>query len=165
MTTQMREFTRLEDLLGEMWQPRPQEYERLAVHNRTARSEPGRNTDIFMALLARDGGRCWMCGATRKQLVIEHLRPRSSFYEDQVSIADRSDNLALACWDCNEEKSNRDVPFDPPLPIVWICHAWAGDASDSVEVFCAEHRHICRVPAGARFAGLRPPTEKRNPTR
>ena len=74
--------------------------------------------------MRRDHGRCWMCGLTDlERPVIEHLRPRSNFLPHEVEFADRSDNLAIACWDCNAAKGNRDVPYRKPLRIVWYCMA------------------------------------------
>ena len=95
-------------------------HERLPVRNREPRPMPEANRRLWGAMMRRDGSRCWMCGMGGF-LVIDHLRPRSNFDPDDMWLADRSDNLRIACWDCNQDKSNRAVPYRPPIPIVWTC--------------------------------------------
>ncbi|MDR7189755.1 hypothetical protein J2Y46_002581 [Microbacterium sp. BE35] len=94
-------------------------------------------------------------------MVIDHLKPRSAFPPNMIHIADRTDNLAIACWDCNTVKSNRDYPFRPVLPVIWVCPLdWrekgASDedvngwleiyATDEHHAYCASHRCATRVP-------------------
>lgn len=54
----------------------------------------------------RDGNVCRICGTGGHVLTVDHIIPRSAFTIPQLRIADRSDNLISACWDCNQEKSN-----------------------------------------------------------
>lgn len=78
--------------------------ERMPVLNREPRSAVGK--DLRYGLWLRDGGTCWICGRKAYQGVADHVRPRSNWPADLLQFADRSDNLRLACWDCNERKSN-----------------------------------------------------------
>lgn len=132
------------------------EHERMSVHNYEPRVSPGRNRDLWAAIISRDGPRCWMCRRLSDRLVLDHLRPRSNWAADEIALADRSDNLRIACWSCNEEKSNRLIPFDPPLPIVWTCLSSGYSIGTAVfTAFCAQHRHECTVPSQWPIAGLR----------
>lgn len=79
------------------------------------------------ALLIRDGGRCLYCLRDRSQLgrdnvfTIDHIKPRCRFPDRR--LAHRWDNVALACFTCNNKKSDRTpkeagmtlygVPFEP----------------------------------------------------
>lgn len=72
----------------------------------------------------RDGGMCRYCGTTDERLVLDHIIPRSAFTADQIHIADRSDNLHSACWDCNERRSNFEAVHIKRLGVVaqcWYC--------------------------------------------
>lgn len=144
-------------------------YERMPVLNREARTNPEENRALWGALMRRDGGKCWMCGRADDFMVIDHLTPRSSFPADQLDVADRSDNLSIACWDCNQDKSNRAFPFRKPLGIVWHCQldwrlegvdeddaeAWLEFYSaEDKRVFCAKHSCAVTVPADWRLAAL-----------
>lgn len=124
-------------------------YDRMPVLNMERRTPADLNADVRGALLRRDGAKCWMCGLDRTtlaargldaRLVIEHLRPRSSFPSGEVERADRTDNLRIACWSCNQAKSNRAVPYRPAQPIVWICSADVldlfSDAGELVPAWC-----------------------------
>ena len=97
----------------------------------------------------RDGGICRYCGAPDKQLVLDHIIPRSTFPAHQIHIADRSDNLHSACWDCNERRSNYEAVHIKRLGVVvqcWFCvnpeYAYDGDTAVempypvNVLVFC-----------------------------
>lgn len=97
------------------------EHTRDTRRNREPRPEPSRNRKTWGALMARDGGRCWICDLRRGFLVADHLRPRSAFEAWQIHYADRTDNLRICCFDCNAEKSNRTMPFRPPPAIVVAC--------------------------------------------
>jgi len=54
-------------------------------------------------LLEKWGRKCAYCGAENVPLEIDHIHPRSKGGSDRVS------NLTLACFPCNQRKSNRDV--------------------------------------------------------
>lgn len=144
---------------------------RLPVLNQEPRPEPAANRHLWAALMRRDGGRCWMCGDSTGMLVADHLTPRSSFVPADIRIADSSANLRIACWDCNQRKSNRLMEFRPPLPIVWSCvldhavereedgedpYGYLDDfSSDYINAYCARHDCAVRVPANWPIAGLR----------
>jgi 5-methylcytosine-specific restriction endonuclease McrA len=55
-------------------------------------------------LLEKWGRKCAYCGAENVPLEIDHIHPRSKGGSDRVS------NLAVACHDCNQRKSN--VPLE-----------------------------------------------------
>jgi hypothetical protein len=146
-------------------------YERMDVNNRAERPDPERNRKLWGAAMARDSGRCWMCFTTFADMyVLDHLIPRSAFDVGHIRAADRSDNLRIACWDCNRAKSNRLIPFRQPLPIVWACPdcyqgrrdrdgeeqpSFLDDyADDTVPVFCARHRGAATAPSDWPIAGL-----------
>ena len=144
---------------------------RLPVLNQEPRPEPEQNRALWGALMRRDGGRCWMCGTRDGMLVADHLTPRSSYEPEHIRYADSSANLRIACWDCNQRKSNRALEFRSPLPIVWSCvldHAVDRDesgedpygylddySSDYINAFCARHSCAVRVPEDWPIAGLR----------
>jgi hypothetical protein len=69
----------------------------------------------------RDGGACRYCNRNDTLLVVDHIIPRSAFPADQLRIADRSDNLHSACWECNEERSNFDTFHTKRLGIAPCC--------------------------------------------
>ena len=84
----------------------------------------------------RAGCRCEYCHADERwqfvRFTIDHVRPRSAGGSDQP------DNLALACRNCNERRSDRNSGLDPisgqtvplfnPRHDSWSQHfAWAGD--------------------------------------
>ena len=155
--------------LADAWERIGAEDERLPVLNREPRTMPENNRALWGALMKRDGGKCWMCGTTAGMLVIDHLKPRSAFPPAQIEIADRSDNLAIACWDCNTDKSNRAVPYRKPLGIIWYCpmdwRAGGVDECDAEEwlehyssedqrVYCHSHGCAVTVPADWQLAGL-----------
>ena len=54
-------------------------------------------------LLEKWGRKCVYCDAEHTPLTIDHIHSRSRGGSDRVS------NLAIACHDCNQRKSNRDV--------------------------------------------------------
>ncbi|MHB8318145.1 MAG: RNA-guided endonuclease IscB [Acidimicrobiales bacterium] len=54
-------------------------------------------------LLSKFNRTCAYCGATGVPLNIDHIRPRANGGTNRVS------NLALACIDCNQSKSNTDL--------------------------------------------------------
>jgi hypothetical protein len=139
-------------------------FERLPVLNREPRPESEANRQLWGALMRRDGSRCWMCNRPDGFMVIDHLIPRSSFVASDIHLADRSDNLRIACWDCNQEKSNRDYPFKRPLPIVWMCRediqvnefgeVVLFEDDELVPAYCARHNCAVSVPIHWGFAGL-----------
>jgi 5-methylcytosine-specific restriction endonuclease McrA len=54
-------------------------------------------------LLEKWGRKCAYCDAEHTALTIDHIHPRSKGGSDRVS------NLTLACFPCNQRKSNQDV--------------------------------------------------------
>jgi len=116
--------------------------------------------------MERDGYRCWICNRGQdfgKFLVIDHLRPRSSFEPWNLWLADRSDNLRIACWECNQDKSNFELDYRSPVPVVWrclVCYRIEGQAeefgwsADMLLAFCARHRENVNVPVDWPIAGL-----------
>lgn len=62
----------------------------------------------------RDGFTCRYCGRRPPEVILnaDHVTPVSKGGEDVL------DNLATSCWDCNNGKSNHEVPGDtmPPVP-------------------------------------------------
>ena len=143
---------------------------KLPVLNHEPRPDPANNRHLWAALMRRDGGRCWMCGDRTGLLVADHLRPRSSYQARHIESADSSANLRIACWDCNQRKSNTLMEFRPTLPIVWSCvldHAVELDESgedpfgylddfstDRINAFCSRHNCAVRVPSDWPIAGL-----------
>lgn len=107
----------IDDVIDLLTQGRKRE----PVRNNVPRPPSEENRMLWHALMLRDGGRCWICGFGDRFMVMDHLQPRSSFSADEMAEADRSDNLRIACWSCNEDKSNRLIPFSKPLPIVGMC--------------------------------------------
>ena len=69
----------------------------------------------------RDGGICRYCGRSDQQLVLDHIIPRSTFTKGELRIADRSDNLHSACWDCNERRSNYEAVHIKRLGVTAAC--------------------------------------------
>lgn len=131
----------------------PSEFPRAAVLNALPRVEhiPSRHF-VAEAIRGRDGAACWLCGSPLGAVIIEHLRPRSSYPPQAIAAADRTDNLRLACRPCNTAKGNHAVPFVAPLPITWRCGQCAGvprsrqvagePCGESRSVWC----HGCRKP-------------------
>lgn len=75
--------------------------------------------------------------------VADHIVPRSSFTPETVWLADRSDNLALAHWYCNENRSNRSYIRPAPLGITtecFECAEWLAEYADesglTTKCFC-----------------------------
>lgn len=92
---------------------------RWPVRNRMPR-EPI-NSQKRAIIHERDGGICRYCGSPDEQLVLDHIIPRSAFPASQLRIADRSDNLHSACWDCNEKRSNYEAIHIKRLGVVVAC--------------------------------------------
>lgn len=84
----------------------------------------------------RSGHRCEYCHADERwqfvRFTIDHVRPQSA------GGGDHPDNLALACRNCNDRRSNRNYGWDPssgetvplfnPRQDSWSQHfAWAAD--------------------------------------
>lgn len=91
---------------------------RWPIRNREERLEvPSQKRAIIHA---RDGGHCRYCPRTGK-LVVDHIIPRSTFPPEDLQIADRSDNLASACWECNEDKSNFENEQTKLLGVTVAC--------------------------------------------
>lgn len=105
--------------LGEIlaWEDEPAQ--RWPVRNHEPR-EPI-NSQKRAIIHERDGGMCRYCGVTDEQLVLDHIIPRSAFPANQIHIADRSDNLHSACWDCNERRSNYEAVHIKRLGVVVQC--------------------------------------------
>ena len=70
---------------------------------------------------SRDGGICRLCGTGGHVLTVDHIIPRSAFEAHHLMIADRSDNLVSACWDCNQRKSNYESEHIKKLGVVVAC--------------------------------------------
>lgn len=95
---------------------------RWPVRNREPRTPI--NSQKRAIIHERDGGICRYCGTPDEQLVLDHIVPRSAFPANQLHIADRSDNLHSACWDCNERRSNYEAVHIKRLGVVvqcWYC--------------------------------------------
>lgn len=86
---------------------------RYPVLNREPREQIGGRK--WHLIWERDGGACWMCLRTvpKGSGEIDHVIPRSSFAVGMLKIADRSDNLRVACGPCNQDKSNFTTVFRP----------------------------------------------------
>jgi len=69
----------------------------------------------------RDGRICRLCGIGGVRLTVDHIIPRSTFRAEWLHIADRSDNLISACWDCNMGKSNYEHPQRKRMGVVVEC--------------------------------------------
>ena len=59
--------------------------------------------EIREYLLEKWGRKCAYCDAEHTPLTIDHIHPKSAGGSDRVS------NLTLACFPCNQRKSNQDV--------------------------------------------------------
>jgi hypothetical protein len=64
-------------------------------------------------LLRKNGSRCYLCHETflANQLTLDHLKPRSRGGSNKL------ENLRLACFPCNNRRSDRlerSHPFEPP---------------------------------------------------
>lgn len=120
----------------------------IAAIGRVGVRMPVRNVEERVAFLPikraiiyqRDGGCCRYCGTQAKDLVLDHIEPRSFFMPSELHIADRSDNLASACWSCNEAKGNRDWPRTRVVGVTARC--W-----DCQQHEYLEERPWCPVPA------------------
>lgn len=150
------------------------EHPRLPVYNRLPRPPAEYNRDVWHALMVRDGGKCWLCGTTDAFMVADHIFPRSAYEPKRIDRADRTDNLRIACWDCNSSKSNRFFPFRRPLPIVWGCPTWYSEegwpeylietmltqfSEETMTAWCHRHRAACIVPESWPVVSLRWPEE------
>jgi hypothetical protein len=118
-------------------------FERLPVKNREDRAPI--DEAKRMLIFRRDRGMCWICGTYAEDPVLDHLRPRSNWPADQMDLADRSDNLHVACWTCNEERSNVSYLAIPSVaPVVYRCFKcedetpWLPAAGRGVRVYCAK---------------------------
>lgn len=128
---------------------------RWPVRNREPRTPI--NSQKRAIIHERDGGICRYCGTTDERLVLDHIIPRSAFRPDQLHIADRSDNLHSACWDCNERRSNYEAIHTKRIGVAvqcWYCIAPEYAAEDceleltypvNIAVFCGRCG-ISRVP-------------------
>lgn len=108
--------------LGEILAGEDPEVQRWPVRNREPRTII--NAHKRAMIHERDGGRCRYCGEHGLRLVVDHIIPRSTFEPHQLDIADRSDNLQSACWDCNEKRSNYETPAIKRLGVTarcWYC--------------------------------------------
>lgn len=129
---------------------------RWPVRNREERTEvPSRKRAIIHA---RDGGHCRYC-PRQGLLVVDHIIPRSTFLPEDLAIADRSDNLASACWECNEDKSNFEHEQTKLLGVTIMCFYcvypdFRDESDDSVPLpyavdipaFCGQCGTTSRVP-------------------
>ena len=130
--------------------------QRWPVRNREPR-EPI-NSQKRAIIHERDGRICRYCGTSDDLLVLDHIIPRSAFPANQLHIADRSDNLHSACWDCNARRSNYEAVHIKRLGVVvqcWYCiNPGYGEHDDTfdglpypvnVPVFCGRCG-VSRVP-------------------
>lgn len=116
--------------------------QRQPVRNHEERVELG--PLLRAGLWRRDGGHCWICEERVYGVqVADHIVPRSSFTPETVWLADRSDNLALAHWYCNENRSNRSYIRPAPLGITtecFECAEWLAEYADesglTTKCFC-----------------------------
>ena len=104
---------------------------RWPVRNREPREPIGSQKRAIIH--ERDGNRCRYCGTPDERLVLDHIIPRSAFPPHLLSIADRSDNLHSACWDCNERRSNYEAPHIKRLGVVAVCWYCANPHSDELD--------------------------------
>lgn len=99
---------------------------------------------LWAGMWHRDGGRCWICGRWAQRAVADHVRPRSNWPAEELELADRSDNLRVACWDCNTMKSNFDYTGgDNPLGIAIRCTNCQRTDSELMDELCGEGRVRC----------------------
>ena len=134
------EPTSLFAALDEAFEDDPQM--RLDVLNREVRApiKPLVRSLVFR----RDRGKCWICRRDAFEPVLDHLRPRSNWPVDELWLADRSDNLHVACWRCNEERSNRAYAALPKaVPVTLHCvhcaDEWIGeDVGRGLACFCSQ---------------------------
>ena len=107
--------------------------ERLPVRN----SEPRVQMDgrKWHLIWERDGGECWICNrhVAKGSGEIDHLVPRSSFEPKDIQLADRSDNLRVACVRCNQRKSNFTM-FVLPRTLGVASRCWWCAATAELEV-------------------------------
>ena len=95
---------------------------RWPVRNREERTPIGSQKRAIIH--ERDGKACRSCGNANCLLTVDHIIPRSAFEIEDLHIADRSDNLVSACWDCNRAKSNYERPQRKRMGVVvrcWYC--------------------------------------------
>lgn len=101
----------------------------------------------------RDGNRCKYCGIHSKEMVLDHIIPRSSYFADQLTVADRSDNLQSACWTCNENRSNYETSQRQRPGVTYAC--WECRNPDPypddypggpIPAYCGRHGGITGVP-------------------
>lgn len=130
-------------------------FDRWPVRNREERTEVGSQKRAIIH--ARDGHRCRYC-PRQGLLVVDHIIPRSTFLPEDLGIADRSDNLASACWDCNENKSNFEHEQTKLLGVTVMCFycvypEYMDEANDlrlphpvNIPAFCGRCGTTSRVP-------------------
>ena len=92
----------------------------LPVANTQPGSTPGYLLTETRIVPAREGGHCRHCPLTGIFVVV-HTMPGSTFLAGDLRIADRSDNLASACWGCNENKSNFEHEQTKLLGVTAVC--------------------------------------------
>ena len=93
----------------------------------------------------RDGGACRYCSRTDQALVLDHIIPRSAFPADQLRIADRSDNLHSACWDCNTERSNFETFHGKRLGLALQCLTCTPDCDTETGQRIPAYCSLCGV--------------------
>jgi hypothetical protein len=116
MTELIRLIDAMQDLIS---QPPP--WERMPVV-RTGERAPI-SPAVRLGVWLRDSGRCRWCGcAERGQMVLDHIVPWSA------GGSDRSDNLRVLCWDCNDRRSNfqTDAAMARVTPVSYACSRCAG---------------------------------------
>lgn len=107
------------DSLGSLLGRLEQQPTRWPVHNREERWPI--DSQKRAIIHERDGGICRLCGTGGHVLTVDHIIPRSTYQPDKLHIADRSDNLISACWECNMSKSNYEAPQSKRIGVTACC--------------------------------------------
>lgn len=105
--------------LGEILDRVDEPYGRWPVRNREERTPI--DSQKRAIIHERDGGICRLCGTGGHLLTVDHIIPRSAFAPEDLRIADRSDNLHSACWDCNQRKSNYESSHIKKMGVTAAC--------------------------------------------
>lgn len=69
--------------------------------------------DLRYLVIKKHGRKCHACGETKKQIHVDHIKPRSKFPDLELV----ENNLQILCIDCNIGKSNIDeTDWRPKCP-------------------------------------------------
>lgn len=123
---------------------------RMPVNNRVPRVLMSKQK--YALILARDGIGCRYCYEGNEGIEIDHIVPRSAFEADRIDVADRSDNLTVACVPCNQAKSNKNYWYAKRpgvVPACWDCLNPGPDPENEPEAYdewsewaAENHRHL-----------------------